>query len=143
MPDFKSCHSHPEDIHVRQQAIDFQSSKLGDIFGGLARIVNWKRETIWFLGMNLVLNTKNGMPWQFLNVVLNIQNEFHSQKQLLELQRENMRFQCALSLRSLTKREKYVLDLLAKGRTDEGNGHASRVTRHDFPSSLFMTSICR
>ena len=106
---------HPDDAGIAQQSIDYHSLKQGDVFGGLARFINKSKEIKWYFGTNVVLNTRNGKPWQFLNVVLNIQDELHAQKQLLELQCENIRLKNALQVKLLSIREKSVLKHIAKG----------------------------
>jgi len=109
---------HQDDSKVTTDAIDHHNLQMGDVFGGLARFINRNHESKWYLGKTVVISMKEGKPWQFLNISMNISDEFHSHDQLMELQRENLRLKNNLKLQRLTKKEKAVLVLIAKGQTD-------------------------
>lgn len=108
----------PESIDIAVQSAYFHMLKKGDNFHGLMRQFDKHKNLLWFHGDCLVLNEKKGSPWQLLSAAVNIQDEVHTKKQLLEMQKENMRLRNQLEITSLTKREKEILCLIAKGKSD-------------------------
>jgi len=111
--------THPDDLTAGALAIDYHKLKKGDTYGGVIRQVTSDKKVIWCHGNCIVLNEKNGNPWQFLNVQVNIQDETETQLQLLELQKQNMLLKNKAKLLSLTKREKEILCMIIMGKSDK------------------------
>jgi DNA-binding NarL/FixJ family response regulator len=61
---------------------------------------------------------------------MNISDEFHSHDQLMELQRENLQLKNIMKLQRLTKKEKAVLVMIAKGQTDHEISSQLRMSQH-------------
>lgn len=110
---------HPEDLSLGEQSMDYHKLKKGDSFGGVLRQITRDRRTLWCHGNSIVLHERNGAPLRFLNISMNIQNESHTQHQLFELQKENIRLTNQLLLQQLSSREKEVLRLIGTGKSDK------------------------
>ncbi|TRZ75343.1 MAG: DNA-binding response regulator [Bacteroidetes bacterium] len=108
----------PESEAVGVQSADFHRLKLGDCFHGVMRQLDKHKKVAWYHGNCLVLHEKKGNPWQLLNVTVSIQDEVHTQKQLLEIQKENMRLKSQLLITMLSKREKEIVCMIARGKSD-------------------------
>ncbi|MCX6287188.1 MAG: LuxR C-terminal-related transcriptional regulator [Bacteroidetes bacterium] len=108
----------PDGEEVGANSFDFHRLRLGDYFHAVMRQFDKHKKIVWYHGYCLVLHEREGNPWQLLNVAINIQDEVHSQQQLLELQKENMQLKSRLLKTILSKREKQILCLIARGKTD-------------------------
>lgn len=118
----------PDSVDVAVQSVDFHLLKEGDSFHGIIRQHDKNKKTFWYQGYCLVLHEKNGNPWQLLNGAVNIQDEVHTQLQLFEMQRENMRLKNQLVITSITKREKEILNLIALGKSDREISEESHIS---------------
>lgn len=107
------------DQPIANQSIDFHKMKKGDVFSGLFREITKEKNIVWYHGNCKVLTEKKGNPWQFLNIAISIQDEKHTQLQLLELQKEIFRIKNQLRISSLTKREKQIMKMISDGHTDK------------------------
>ena len=123
----------PDSMDVAVQSVDFHTLKEGDSFHGLLRQQDKNKKIFWYQGYCMLLHEKNGKPWQLLSGNVNIQDEVHTQLQLIELQRENTRIKSQLEIAILTRREKEILCSIAKGKSDREiseESHTSLSTVH-------------
>ena len=109
---------HPEDVQLSWDSIDTLNLNQGDSFCGVYRTVTKSGEIFWVYGGCVVLNMKEGKPWQFLSADIRITDQNDSRKQMDELLRENNRLKYQLTLAMMTKREKEVIVMIAHGKKD-------------------------
>lgn len=108
----------PESVEVAAQSVGFLALKEGDSFHGITKQQGKDKKNYWYQGYCMLLHEKNGKPWHLLTGNVNIQDEIHTQLQLIELQKENHRIKNQLKITMLTKREKEILCLIASGKND-------------------------
>lgn len=108
---------HPDDFEVIDQSIEFLKYKCDDkVFGGLYKFKSKNGDYRWHIGRCRVFRKdEKGDTIQFINAGIDLQEEFHSHNQVIELLKENKRLVNELTILKLTKREKDVLKLLAIG----------------------------
>ena len=108
---------HPDDFEVINQSIDFLRSISDDnVFGGICRSRPKGKDYIWQIGRTRVFKRNpDGTPLQFLNSAIVLNDEFHSQNQMIDLLKENKRLINENAVLKLTRREREVLKLLSKG----------------------------
>jgi DNA-binding CsgD family transcriptional regulator len=108
---------HPDDFEVIDQSIEhLQSITSNEIFGGLYKFKSKTGEYRWHLGRCKVFKRNaDGSPLQFINSGIELQEEFNTHNQMLELLKENKRLVNENTVLKLTKRERDVLKYLSNG----------------------------
>jgi len=108
---------HPEDFEVINQSIDYLRSISDDnVYGGICRSKPKEKDYVWQIGGTRVFKRNpDGTPLQFLNAAIIINDEYHSQNQMIELLKENKRLLNENTVLKLSRREREVLKLLATG----------------------------
>ncbi len=110
---------HPDDLKVGTDSVDYMDLRKGDSFHGVYRARSKDGDYNWFNGNTVVFETRNGHPWKFLCIVININEEMQTREQLHELYMENQRLRNQLTLCRLTKREKQIIHYISDGKTDK------------------------
>jgi DNA-binding CsgD family transcriptional regulator len=113
---------HPNDMTMIGQAIMKFGAGPGVIYGGVYRLKPKDEDYKWVIGAITVMETRNGMPWRFLNVTLDIDQMKDTQAQIITLTKENNRLKNQLKVNALTHREKQIVKLIADGMTDKEIG---------------------
>jgi DNA-binding CsgD family transcriptional regulator len=108
---------HHDDFEVINQSIDHLRSISDDnVYGGICRSKPKEKDFLWQVGRTRVFKRNpDGTPLQFLNSAVVLNDEFHSQKQMFDLLKENKRLLNENTVLKLTAREREVLKHLSKG----------------------------
>lgn len=108
---------HPDDFEVIDQSIEFLRNIHDDnLYGGICRSKPKGKDYLWQVGRTRVFKRNpDGTPRQFLNAAVVLNEEFHSQNQMIELLKENKRLINENTILRLTKREREVLKHLSSG----------------------------
>jgi DNA-binding CsgD family transcriptional regulator len=91
-------------------------------YGGVYRLKPKDQDYKWVIGSITVIERKNGLPWRFLNVSIDIDHMKDTQGQIITLTKENLQLKNQLMISTLTKREKEIIRLIARGKTDKEIG---------------------
>jgi DNA-binding CsgD family transcriptional regulator len=110
---------HPEDMAIIGNGIAKLESGRDNLYAGIYRLKPKYQDYKWVIGAIKVLEKKNGKPWRFINVTLNIDTMKDTQEQIIALTKENLQLKNQLKLKTLTKREKQIIKHIATGRTDK------------------------
>jgi DNA-binding CsgD family transcriptional regulator len=108
---------HPDDFEVINQSIDYLRS-IGDdnIFGGICRSKPKEKDYQWQVGRTRIFKRNtDGTPLQFLNAAVVLNDEFHSNNQIIDLLKENKQLINENTILKLSKREREVLKHLSAG----------------------------
>ena len=110
---------HPEDLKaIVPESMIKNPQMLGRRFGGMMRIRKIGGDFKWFYGWSTVIELKNGKPWQFLNITIDVEPQVDTPIQLLELLKDNNRLRNELKIAHLTPRERVILKHIANGSGD-------------------------
>ncbi|MEI6753295.1 MAG: LuxR C-terminal-related transcriptional regulator [Paludibacter sp.] len=112
---------HPDDMEIIPQTYEASNSNTAKSFVFMQRL-KFKGELKyrWFYDHGTILSTyKDGSPHQALMVSLEVSDTMVTHNQLNTALKEISRLKYALKLSTLTTREKEVLHLIAKGKTDK------------------------
>lgn len=121
-PDFFKNILHPDDFEVATLSIEHLKN-IGDdeVFGGPYKYMPKGKDYKWMIGVSRVFKRdEEGNPKYFLNAAVNFNEEFHLHKQIIDLLRENKRLLNENTVLKLTRREREVLKLLARGNCARG-----------------------
>lgn len=110
---------HPDDRAMISDALRKFDSSEAVSHGGVFRLKPKNQDYKWVIGLIMVTETKNGDPWRFLNVTIDIDQLKDTQTQVLALTKENLQLKNQLIINSLTKREKQVIRHITNGKTDK------------------------
>lgn len=115
---------HPDDLEliVNNKAIDVNNETSSQArFTTLQRLKpKGKNDYIWFYGHGIQIETfDNTYSKTFLNVVVEISRQIHSENQLISILNEINRFKNECLCQILTIREKELLSHIARGLTDK------------------------
>jgi DNA-binding CsgD family transcriptional regulator len=113
---------HPEDMEMIGRAMAKFDGGPGAIYGGVYRLKPKDKDYKWVIGAITVMEMRNGLPWRFLNVTLDIDHMKDTQNQIIALTKENNRLKNQIKLDALTKREKEIIRHIALGNTDKEIG---------------------
>jgi len=110
---------HPDDFEVINQSIDFFRSMQDDnLYGGICRSRPKGKDYLWQVGRTRVFKrNQDGTPLQFLNAAIVLNEEFHTQNQMMDLLKENKRLLSENTVLKLSRREREVLKLLVSGKS--------------------------
>lgn len=128
---FVNNYIHQDDQIVIPRSVDLHFGKVSESFYTFIYRLKGKfhKEYKWLYGFCYNLrNHPNGSPKQSLNINLDISNNIHSDDQLISLLREVNRLKHELKLKSLTRREKEILKLIAKGKTNREVGKSLNIS---------------
>lgn len=109
---------HPDDLQTISSALSKFEEGNDKPFSGLVRIKPKNGKFHWFIGSIVVMETKQGKPWKFLVVALNIEHMQDTPLQLMELTKENLRLRNQIKIQLLTRRELEVIKLIAGNCSD-------------------------
>ena len=115
---------HPDDFEMIGNALAKFDGGPGAVYGGLYRLKPKDQDYKWVIGAITVMETKNGQPWRFLNVTLDIDQMKDTQNQIITLTKENKRLKSHIKISLLTRREKEIIKLIVKGKTDKEIGNS-------------------
>ncbi len=122
---------HPDDLEILPIPIEIQyADKSLQVLVCMQRIrYKGQSEYHWSYGQGVVLSSfDNGSPRQLLVAAMDITESMHSDNQLTAVLKEIKRLKSSLKLTELTKREKEILKLIVRGKTDK-----------DISSALFIS----
>jgi DNA-binding CsgD family transcriptional regulator len=114
---------HPDDLAIIGNALEKLDSGSDNLYAGVYRLKPKNQEYKWVIGAIKVLEKKNGNPWRFLNVTLNIDQLKDTREQIIALSKENLQLKNQMKISTLTNREKQIIKLIANGRTDKEIGN--------------------
>lgn len=108
---------HPDDYEVASNSIEYLKNISDDeVFGGPYKYMPKGKDYKWLIGMSRVFRRDSeGNPLEFLNAAVHFNNELHTHNQIIDLLRENKRLLNENTVLKLTRREREVLKLLARG----------------------------
>lgn len=113
---------HPDDMEVIPQTYEATTKYNSTMSFVFMQRLKFKEQLNyhWFYNHGTLLSTyEDGSPRQALIVSVEITETMHTQNQLTYALKEINRLKHALKLSALTAREKEVLHLIAKGKTDK------------------------
>jgi len=110
---------HPDDMEMIGNALMKFGQSPGMVYGGVYRLKPKDRGYKWVIGALAVMEVKDGRPWRFINVTLDIDLMKDTKNQIIALTRENTRLRNQIEIGKLTRREKQVIKLIAGGKTDK------------------------
>jgi DNA-binding CsgD family transcriptional regulator len=119
---------HPEDLGTATESIRMMVKNPGSRWTGVARIITKSGKELWFYGTCAVLTMRNGVPWQFVNVIFDLLEPMNTEVQLAELLKENAVLKNKLRLSEITKREKEIIKGIVAGLTDKEIGFALNIS---------------
>jgi len=120
--DFFVKYLHPDDLDVIPQAMGIMPQiKLNPVFVGMSRLRTKSNPKYhWTYGFGSVLETyADGSFRKMLSAVFVVSDEIHCEKQFHTLLKEVNQLKYQLKLSTLSSREKQVLHLITKGKTDK------------------------
>lgn len=110
---------HPDDLDIISNAILKFGEHDHKVFGGLVRLKPKNSDDyFWCIGSVIVLEMKDGKPWRYLVTAQNIDHMKDTQNQIIALTRENLRLRNAIKIKTLTRREVQVVQLITGSKTD-------------------------
>jgi DNA-binding CsgD family transcriptional regulator len=111
---------HPDDLEIIKTSTESLSTPIR-FYPFLHRLKpRDSNEYKWMYGNGKIIGfDEKGLPNTFLNVVVEISNFMHTENQLTTALKEISQLKNELRLKSVTKREKEILGLIAKGNTDK------------------------
>jgi len=115
---------HPDDMEMITNALNKLKNGEDATFGGVYRLKPKNQDYKWVIGTINVFEKRNGMPWRFLNVSLDIDQMKDTQEQIIVLTKENLQLKNKIKTSTLTRREKQVIRLIVAGHTDKEIGKA-------------------
>jgi len=115
---FVKKHYHPDDIETFMKCIEFFRENKGNNFYAIYRVKNKKGKWVVFYSNRSVFKRNRDKTVKYiLGVSVNITEPLNTGRQLEDLLKENIRLKNEIIIHSLTKREKQVLQLIARGNT--------------------------
>jgi DNA-binding CsgD family transcriptional regulator len=108
---------HPDDLATTLESFKYFNENDGPL-SAVARVKDkddiWK----WLYSVSVVMNRgKDGLPDSTLGIVLDLSHKIFSEKRVDEIVKENLRLKNQITNKCITKREKEVLKLIARGLT--------------------------
>lgn len=110
---------HPDDLELIAAALDKITSDNTPVHGGMMRLKPKNGDYQWFIGNMAVMEMKDGKPWRVVVNVQNLEQMNDTRNQIIQLIRENLQLKNQLRFQNLSKREKQIVKLIAKGQTDK------------------------
>jgi DNA-binding CsgD family transcriptional regulator len=114
---------HPDDMEMIANAMVKFASDPDSFYAGIYRLKPKNEDYKWVFGAIKVMETRNGVPWRFLNLTQDIDQMKDTQNQIIALTKENNRLKNQIKLDALTKREKEIIKHIAEGKTDKEIGN--------------------
>jgi DNA-binding NarL/FixJ family response regulator len=116
-PDYFKKILHPDDFEVATLSIEhLKNISDEEVFGGPYKYMPKNKDYKWLIGMSRVFRRDtDGNPREFLNAAVIFNEEFHTHNQIIDLLKENKRLLNENTVLKLTRRERDVLKLLARG----------------------------
>ena len=109
--------THPDDIGIFESSMNFYDESDGPIHG-ICRIKDTNGSYKWVYGNSVVFQRdENANAIQSMGLVIDVNKKMFTENQLQELVKENHRLKNMVKLKCLTKREKEIIKLFAKGQT--------------------------
>lgn len=120
----------PEDIVSAIDSIQHLCVNPSGTFSGLNRINHKDGHDFWVFYTTRVFKQKNGVPWQFINVTIEIQDSIKTDLQLELLIRENALLKNQLKCKDITKREREIIKLIVVGKTNSEIASTLNISTH-------------
>ena len=120
--DFFKAIMHPEELAYAESSIEYLKHLTDkDVFGGVGRVLpKDSKEYKWHNTSAKIFKRKSdNLPWQFIGIGFPLKENVHTDKQFLDLIKENMQLKNKLLLNCISKREKEIIKLLAEGNNTE------------------------
>jgi len=130
-PDRAKRNYHPEDAHIFTERVEYFRQNKGDAYSGVYRIKHKKGHWVWVYSNAVVYKRdEKGFPEQILGICIDFSDNFKTMKQFKELYHENQQLHNELLISQLTKREREVISLIAKGKTCQQVAKALNISIH-------------
>ena len=116
---------HPDDYEIIGESINYLMT-IGDeiIYGAPYKCKPKEGDYLWLLGRSRVIKrNEDNTSVQYLNSAIEINEKFQGHNQIMELLKENKRLLNENTVLRLTRRERDVLKLLAKGECAKKISH--------------------
>jgi hypothetical protein len=113
---------HPDELAYTEASTEYlKQLSDNDVFGGVGRSKpKDSKDYIWHNSSAKILKRKpDGTPWQFIGIGFPLKENVQTDKQFLDLIRENLQLKNKLLIKSISKREKEILKLIANGMNSE------------------------
>lgn len=122
---------HPKDLGVVGGVVDFFANKKGDYFRSAYRMKHAAGHFVWFYGTSAIFKKHaNGDPMLLIGFAMDIFSQIQTDTKLRELLQENLQLRNKLTINSLTKRQKEIMVLIAKGKTSKQIGDKLNISNH-------------
>jgi DNA-binding CsgD family transcriptional regulator len=108
---------HPDDYEIIGESVDYLMT-IGDeiVYGAPYKCKSKEGDYIWLLGRCRVIGrNKDNTSILYLNAAIEINEKFQGHNQILDLLKENKRLLNENTVLKLTRREREVLNFLARG----------------------------
>jgi DNA-binding CsgD family transcriptional regulator len=116
---------HPDDLEIISKTVDLSFANPQEVVYKFIHRMKplHNNEFVWLLGNGIMLELfTDGTPKMALNVSVEISSYMHTENQLASVLKEISRLKNELRLKSLTKRERELLNLITEGFTDREIG---------------------
>ncbi len=118
MPDFNEKFFHPHDKYIMQKKIDLYNKNDVDSWSGIYRLKHKQGHWVWVYSITTIFKyDKNYNPGWITGIVIDIPLKLNTEKQLDKLYKESVKLRNKTKIDKLTKREKEILILIAKGES--------------------------
>jgi DNA-binding CsgD family transcriptional regulator len=108
----------PEDVQSAIDSIIYLTANPESSYSGFSRIIHKDGHLIIQYSTCRVFKMRNGVPWQFINVSFDINDEIKTDAQLEKLMKENAMLKNQLKCTAISTREKEIIKEIVKGKTD-------------------------
>jgi DNA-binding CsgD family transcriptional regulator len=106
-------------MEMIKESLEYYNNNNGE-FSGVYRMKNRNNEYRWIYSNTCVLKRNpDGSPWMIIGVGFDITERIKTEPQLKLLLRENLLLKNSHLVKQLTKREKELIKLIAKGYTNK------------------------
>ena len=118
MPDFNEKFFHAHDKYIMQKKIDLYNKNDVDSWSGIYRLKHKQGHWVWVYSITTIFKyDKNYNPGWITGIVIDIPLKLNTEKQLDKLYKESVKLRNKTKIDKLTKREKEILILIAKGES--------------------------
>jgi PAS domain S-box-containing protein len=113
---------HPDDMEMIGIAMNKMELNENISYGGVYRLRPKGKDYKWVIGSIIPFERRNGKPWRFLNITMDIDGMKDTQNQVIALTLEIRQLKDQIKIHTLTRREKQITGLIASGLTDREIG---------------------
>jgi len=107
---------HPDDLEIIKKRIAYLKADKGKPYSGIYRIKHKEGHWVWvYCHASVFKRNKAGKPQLVLGLAIDFTERIQTEKQLDKLIKENRQLKDHILIQKLTKREREILEYIAKG----------------------------